>query len=412
MRISTNLLFQRGLDSLQRTENALYKVQQQLTRQTKILSPSDDPIANSQVMNLDNALAQNEQYMRNSTSLEASLRQSEANLTGVNDSLQRARELAVGVINGSYGPEERNAVAKELRAIEKQMFDQANARDAQGEYLFSGYQSRKEPMQYNAASNSYEYVSDQGQRNIQLTPNLKLAANEPGSKPFAAVSQRVDIEVTGGAGFISKLNVTDRGQYVDYLEANPDGATGTPANLQFVFDGAGGYDVFDSNDPAPAGTAIASGTITDGKVSYNGLEIELDTENQPAAGDQINLTNGEPIQRNPITLVADLASALEGKDTVDGQWQDEAAWALEDLNDAMDNVVGTQADIGARMNVMESARSQMRDADVVNQTARAELADVDYNKAVTELVKNETLYKASQQVFSRINQLSLFDYVQ
>ncbi len=73
----------------------------------------------------------------------------------------------------------------------------------------------------------------------------------------------------------------------------------------------------------------------------------------------------------------------------------------------MDNVVGTQADIGARMNVMESARTQLRDADVVNQTARAELADVDYNEAVTELVKNETLYQASQQVFSRINQLKL-----
>ena len=411
MRISTNLLFQRGLDSLQRSENALYKVQQQLTRQTKILSPSDDPIANSQVMNLNNALAQNEQFMRNSTSLEASLRQSESNLNGVNDSLMRARELAAGVINGSYGPEERNAVAKELRAIEQQMLDQANARDAQGEFLFAGFQSRKEPMQYNAGSTSYEYVSDQGQRNIQLTPSLKLAANEPGSKPFAPVSQRVDVEVSGGSGFIEKLNVTDRDAYVDYLENNPDGS-GSPANLEFVFDGAGGYDVFDSNDPAPAGTAIASGTVTDGKVSYNGLEIELDEDNAPGAGDSISLDNGEPLQRNAITLVADLASALEGKGIVDGQWQDEAAWALDDLNTAMDNVVGTQADIGARMNVMESARSQLRDSDVVNQTARAELADVDYNEAVTELVKNETLYQASQQVFSRINSLSLFDYVQ
>ena len=82
MRISTNLMFQRGLDSLQRSESALYKVQQQLTRQTKILSPSDDPIANSQVMNLNNALAQNEQFMRNSTSLEANLRQPIGQHTG------------------------------------------------------------------------------------------------------------------------------------------------------------------------------------------------------------------------------------------------------------------------------------------------------------------------------------------
>lgn len=411
MRVSTNLLFQRGLDSLQRSESALGKVQEQLTRQTKILSPADDPIANAQVMNLNNALAQSDQFMRNSNSLEASLRTSEANLNGVNDSLQRARELAVGVTNGSYGPEDRQAVAKELRAIEKQMFDQANARNAQGEYLFSGYQSRKEPMQYDAASSSYQYVSDQGQRSIQLTESLKLAANEPGNKLFASVSQRVDVEVSNGQSFIERLDVSDREQYVDYLEANPEGTNGPPADLEFVFDGSGGYQVYDSNDPAPAGTAIASRSITDGKVSYNGLEISLDEDNSPAAGDSINLSNGEPLQRNAITLVGDLASALEG-DGVNGQWQNEAKWALGDLNEAMDNVVGTQADIGARMNVMESAREQLRESEVVNQTARAELADVDYNEAVTELVKNETLYQASQQVFSRINQLSLFDYVQ
>ncbi|WP_404401941.1 flagellar hook-associated protein FlgL [Idiomarina seosinensis] len=409
MRISTNLLFQRGLDSLQRSEGALNKVQQQLTRQTKILSPSDDPIANSQVMNLNNALAQNDQFMRNSISLEANLRSSESNLNGVNDSLQRARQLAAGVINGSYGAEERNAVAKELRAIEKQMFDQANARDAQGEYLFSGYQSRKQPMEYDAASQSYQYVSDQGQRNIQLTPNLKLAANEPGNKPFAPVSQRVDLEVSGGGDFVDKLNVSDRDQYINFAEANAD-ASGNPIDLEFVFDGSGGYDVFNSADPVATRTAIGSGSITDGKVNYQGMEISLDQNNLPAADDTITLKTGEPVQRNAITLVSDLASALEGGG-IDGQWQNEASWALDDLNEAMDNVVGTQAEIGARMNTMESAKTQLRDSDVVNQTARAELADVDYNEAVTELVKNETLYQASQQVFSRINQLSLFDYV-
>ena len=404
MRISTNLMFQRGLDSLQRSESALYKVQQQLTRQTKILSPSDDPIANSQVMNLNNALAQNEQFMRNSTSLEANLRQSEANLDGVNSGLQRARELAVGVVNGSYSADDRKAVAKELRAIEKQLVDQANARDAQGEYMFAGFQSRKEPMQYNASTQSYQYVSDQGARNIQLTPNLKLAANEPGSKPFANVSQRVDINVESGQNLVGELRVSNREQFTDFTEQQQ--SNGNPRDFNISFDGAGNYSIDDTS-----GNNLASGAITDGKISFNGMDITLAKDTTPSATDTIQISNGEPIGRNPITLVSDLAAALEGKGT-NGQWEDEASWALDDLNKAMDNVVGTQADIGARMNVMESARTQLRDADVVNQTARAELADVDYNEAVTELVKNETLYQASQQVFSRINQLSLFDYVQ
>ena len=131
---------------------------------------------------------------------------------------QRARELAVGVVNGSYSADDRKAVAKELRAIEKQLIDQANARDAQGEYMFAGFQSRKEPMQYNASTQSYQYVSDQGARNIQLTPNLKLAANEPGSKPFANVSQRVDINVESGQNLVGELRVSNREQFTDFTE--------------------------------------------------------------------------------------------------------------------------------------------------------------------------------------------------
>jgi len=404
MRISTNLVYQRGLESLQRSENALYKVQQQLTRQTKLLSPSDDPIANAQVMNINNSLAQNEQFMRNSVTLENGLRQSEGALNSVNDSMLRARELTAGAINGSYGPEDRQAVAKELRAIEKQLFDQANSRDAQGEYLFSGYQSRKQPMEFNTATDSYQYVGDQGQRELQLSPSLKLAANEPGNKPFAAVSQRVDLDVGAGAEQLEKLKVTDREAFVAFTEGQQD--AGASADLAISFDGSGGYTIADGD-----GNALDTGTLSEGKLSFNGLELSFDPENLPANGDTIEIGNNSGESQNAITLIRDLASALEGKG-VDGQWQDQAQWALDDLNTAMDSVVGTQADIGARINVMEATRESIRESDVVNQTARAELSDVDYNEAVTELVKNETLYQASQQVFSRINQLSLFDYVQ
>jgi len=259
-------------------------------------------------------------------------------------------------------------------------------------------------MQYDASTQSYQYVSDQGARNIQLTPNLKLAANEPGSKPFANVSQRVDINVESGQNLVGELRVSNREQFTDFTEQQQ--SNGNPRDFNISFDGAGNYSIDDTS-----GNNLASGAITDGKISFNGMDITLAEDASPSASDTIQISNGEPIGRNPITLVSDLAAALEGKGT-NGQWEDEASWALDDLNKAMDNVVGTQADIGARMNVMESARTQLRDADVVNQTARAELADVDYNEAVTELVKNETLYQASQQVFSRINQLSLFDYVQ
>ena len=123
MRLSTNLFYQRGLDSLQTSQARLDKVQLQLTKQTKILSPADDPIGNSQVIALDEKIAQNEQFKRNSVTLENNLRREESVLTNITDAVQSVRTLAVQAGNGSYDQTNRSALAQEMRDIEKSIFD-------------------------------------------------------------------------------------------------------------------------------------------------------------------------------------------------------------------------------------------------------------------------------------------------
>ncbi|MEC9319699.1 MAG: flagellar hook-associated protein FlgL, partial [Pseudomonadota bacterium] len=148
MRLSTNLFYQRAQDSLTQSQSRLDKVQLQLTKQTRILSPADDPIGNSQVLALDEKLAQNSQFDRNSVTLENNLSREESVLSNIVGFVQRARVLANQAGNGSYSQENREALALELRNIEDAIFDFTNAQDESGEYIFAGYQNRIQPMNY------------------------------------------------------------------------------------------------------------------------------------------------------------------------------------------------------------------------------------------------------------------------
>jgi len=403
MRLSTNLFFQRGLDSLQTSQGRLDKIQQMLTKQTKILSPADDPIGNSQVLALNEKIGQNEQFERNSVTLENNLRREESVLNSITDSIQKARTLAVQAGNGSYDQTNRKAIASELRNIETSIFDLTNAQDESGEYIFAGYQNRTQPMEFDDATQSYQYVGDQGQRTIQLSPTLYLPANDPGSRAFSNVSKRVDFELTGGNNFIEKVEVSDRDALIADTEARID--AGDSTDFTVTFTGPNDYEISD-------GTNTVTGTVTDGKVEYNGMTLELNPDNMPADGDSFSYFVGEPVSRNLLTQIRDLATALEesGPESK-GFHESEIGFALDDFNTVISDLTDTQASVGARLNVMDNAKLSNADIEIVNKKARADISDVDYSEAVTDLVKNETIYSAAQQVFTRVSRLSLFDYL-
>ncbi|MDV6316978.1 flagellar hook-associated protein FlgL [Idiomarina sp. HP20-50] len=402
MRLSTSLFYQRAQDSLTTSQSRMDKVQQMLTKQTRILSPADDPIGNSQVLALDEKLAQNAQFDRNSVTLENNLRREESALSSMVDFVQRARKLAVNAGNGSLSAENREAVALELRNIEKALFDFTNAQDESGEYIFAGYQNRIQPMEYDQASESYAYRSDDGQREIQLSPSLYLPAGDPGSKVFGNLSTRVDIDFTNGDNLVKGLKAPDREALAaSWVEGDPD-----TQSASIVF-GAGDYDILDgAGNPIQTNVAYTPGDT----ISYEGIEIE--TSESVVNGDTINFDIGEPVSRNLLTQVGDLADSLENSGP-EGKnfFREEIASSLTAFDDAISGLTDTQAKVGARLNVLESSKLSNADIEIINKKARADIADVDYSTAITDLIKNETIYSAAQQVFTRVSRLSLFDYL-
>ena len=112
-----------------------------------------------------------------------------------------------------------------------------------------------------------------------------------------------------------------------------------------------------------------------------------------------------------LTTLNDLRQAL----LVPGGFTSAMSEALTDatvqLDNSMDQMAVIQASIGGRMNVTESVLSANIELNHASQQTRADIAEVDYSVAVTDLMKQETALEAAQATFGRVSKLSLFDFI-
>jgi len=180
MRISTAYIQQQSVDAMLAKQKQLADTQQQVATGTRLLSPSDDPVASVKILGLEREMSVNEQYIENATAAENKLSIAEGSLTSAVDILQRIRELAIQGLNDSNDANARAGIAAEMQELNEALVALANSKDSNGEYLFSGYQSFTESFD----PTSFAYAGDSGQRNIRIGSNYTVESSEAGDQIF------------------------------------------------------------------------------------------------------------------------------------------------------------------------------------------------------------------------------------
>ncbi|MCG6966511.1 MAG: flagellar hook-associated protein FlgL [Chromatiaceae bacterium] len=191
MRISTSQMFQQSVDAMLARQRELSQTELQVASGKRILRPSDDPSAAVRVLDLKEAQQRLSQYQRNADAAMAKLDQEETALIGVEDLLQRVRELAVQGNNGTLNADDRRAIAAEVWQHLDSFLQFANARDANGEYLFGGFQSLSKPVSLvDVNTGQFDYGVATGQRMLQIGDGREVATGDPSSifTDFAAAA--------------------------------------------------------------------------------------------------------------------------------------------------------------------------------------------------------------------------------
>jgi len=298
MRVSTNLIQQQGVRSILQKQEQLLQSQSELSSGKRINKPSDDPGGASRVADLKEALSQITQFDENANYARQRLNLEEATLNSSTNILQRVRELSIQAANtGVNDLQSQQAIASEIKERLAELFDYANTRDANGEYVFAGLQSKTQAFSTDGVGN-YTYNGDEGQLAIQIGSNRQVTSTDSGADVFQKIRQgnedfAVDVNRTNaGTGKISTGSVIDRTAFLsnDY-------------SIRFV--DADNYEVFNNTTGMPVGVPTP---YNDGSsISFDGIEVEITGE--PVAGDEftVNVSRYQDV----FTTLSDLVRELE-----------------------------------------------------------------------------------------------------
>ncbi|MEJ2402911.1 MAG: flagellar hook-associated protein FlgL [Candidatus Thiodiazotropha sp.] len=219
-RISTSMLFDRGIASMLKRQMALSEAQQQVSSGKRIQTPSDDPPGAAQILNLRTAITRVEQYQENADQARARLDLQETALAGVDNILPKVLELTLQGQSDTYNAGARQAIADELRELNAELMGLANTKDSNGEYIFAGFSADSIPFS-NPADGVFNYSGDMGSRSLRISATRQIQDRENGYDVFmnvetAAGGQRNLFETIHGV--IAGLEAdAPNGAYIDDL---------------------------------------------------------------------------------------------------------------------------------------------------------------------------------------------------
>lgn len=194
MRISTQLLFETGANRISDLQSRLQKTQEQIGSGRRILSPADDPVAATRVLDITQTQTINNQYGVNRQYAKNTLSLVESTLAGVTELMQDVKTTIIAAGNGTLSDSMRASQASELNGRLQELLGLANSRDAMGNYLFSGFQSNTPAFVQTATGATYQ--GDLGLQQLQVDTARQMAISSPGSTVFQSGGQDVFVTLT------------------------------------------------------------------------------------------------------------------------------------------------------------------------------------------------------------------------
>ena len=398
MRISTNELFRQGTGAILEQQAKLSKTQLQLASGQRILTPADDPAGAVRALMLGQTIEVTRQFQLNADVATARLGLEDRVLEGVTNALQRVRELAVQGNNQALGTEDRAAIAVELRQRLDELVGLANTQDANGEYLFAGYQGQTQPFA-RSASGAVVYSGDQGQRHLQIGPDRQVAVGDSGRDVFMAIR--------GGNGrFATDASTANTGSGVIGPGSVLDPTAYQPHSFTIRFTSATQFDVIDDT----TATTVLSGQTyaSDGGVQFNGLGVRINGE--PAVGDEFSVRpSGEQDMFATLQRLIDSMEAPVGDPATSARLAQGISNALTNLDQSLGNIGQVRAGVGTRLNAIDSQNDFNASAILQFQQMLSEVQDLDYTEAISRLNQQLLGLQAAQQSFVQVQGLSLFN---
>ena len=399
MRISTQEYYNRSINVMLEQQSALSQIQNQVASGKRVNTPADDPIAAVHILELERTKTESEQFGKNSDLARSRLSLEEQGLADAGSLMQRVRELVVQASNtGTLSDNDRKSIASELSARLDELEALSNRKDSNGEYLFSGFSTLTQPFVVDGTG-AVQYAGDQGNRQLQVGPTQRVADGHSGFDVFMDIPSGNGTFATGAAAANTGSGIIDAGSVSNVGAWVPD-------NYTLTFTTPTSWAVTDS-----LGNSVATGAYTSGRsIAFRGVQVTV--TGAPAAGDTFAVKKST--SQDAFTTLRGIVSALNTPATtpaLKAQLSSTLSASLQQIDQTTDHFLGVRATVGARLSSLDNADDSRAALNVDIETSLSGLRDLDYASALSKMQQQVVGLQAAQLSYSKISQLSLFNYL-
>lgn len=233
----------------------------------------------------------------------------------------------------------------------------------------------------------------------------------PGLPTYAVTNTTTGLLVkdTNGVDMTGLTYVSGQPINFDGLQFNiQDGATAfvTGDNFNVLSPGYTVTNAVTSAIVLPATTTGRLLHVSGQAINFDGIQIDI--QGEPVDGD--TFTVSPSTNESVFKTISDLIGVLNTSGGGAGL-TNKLNLGLSQLDNALNNVLTTRSSLGLRLNEIDALQAAGENLGLQFKQALSQLQDVDYNQAISDLVRQQTNLQAAQQTFAKVAGLSLFDYL-
>lgn len=177
MRVNSFSFSSTMLNSMGRNTTQLNKLMMQINEQKRVLNPSDDPIASTQLSQIRREQVAIGQYQSNVERLGHSLGQQETLVDSSSKQLLSMLDKLREANNSSHGAADMVGYATELNAMKEMLVEQMNSRDESGRYLFAGTKTNQQPVVRDATTGEWIFAGNHESNNTPVANGVLMKSN-------------------------------------------------------------------------------------------------------------------------------------------------------------------------------------------------------------------------------------------
>ena len=400
------------MNSLKSLDSRISELQNETSTGLRTISASADPILVSELNTGKELLSKFDRYLNNAETANDRLKLADTVLQSIEPLLTRFSELNIQANTDTLNQSDRLAIKAEVDELRALLMDLANTKDHNDVAIFGGTIGEQAAFGY-SDSGRVEYFGDQGNMTLKISDNKNVETSMSGLDTF--------MNVQTSNGVKSVFDIIDN--FSEALEMAESGTkeievdeSSTLLRFQLAERPAiVKFQIFYEDQAHHVEAKVVNGHLGNLKAEIEKLGLGLAVV---TTGNAMSIATDS----NSSAVLSDLAFDPLGNSDVSLfkievgdkrflQANENMSQSLEDFNEAISHVSVKHATLGAKIQAVTTQTEILQQFKITVSEDVSELQDADLAEVVTELKQLLLNKDAAQQVYAKLNQQTLFDFI-